>query len=427
MKLSGVVKIGLWALAGCLLLAGGVASSQSAGQGRELHETYDLAPNGAVAVSNTSGYIRVTSWNENRVKVDALKRGRREEELGLVEIQVVTRPDRIEIRTIYPRGVGVRSSSVSVDYDLKVPRGAALDGLTTSSGAITVSDPVARVTARSTSGAITVRQVAGDAILSSTSGRIAADRIGGGLSVTTTSGDLLIGEVASTLNARCTSCNIRAAGLRDDVTAYTTSGNIEVERIGGRVSARATSGWVKINDVGGDVNAESYSDSVTVTNVRGRVTAKALSGNVVVRNAGEGARVEAVSGNVELSDAKGRVEIGATSGSITLNRIDSRDVSAKGMSGGVNFTGRVYEGGRYEFVSFSGNVVLVLPPESSFNLTAQSHSGSINTEFPLQIRQGAQFGGRGPIIGTAGKGGAEVRAVSHSGGVHIRKDAGQKR
>jgi DUF4097 and DUF4098 domain-containing protein YvlB len=436
MKLIRAVKIWLSGLitgAIYLLLLSGVGMSRLAdpvhagsvrSQGRELHETYNIAANGVVAVSNTSGYIRVTSWNENRVKLDAVKRGPREDELDQVEIQVVTRPDRIEVRTIYPRG---RSSRVSVDYDLRVPRTASLNGLTNISGEITVSDPVASVNARTTSGNITVRQVTGDAILSSTSGRIAADRIGGSLSVITTSGDLAIGEVASTLNARCTSCNIRATGLRDDVIAQSTSGNIEIERIGGRVTARATSGWVRVNDVGGDVNAESFSDSVTVTNVRGHVAAKALSGNVVVRNAGEGARISAVSGNIEVSDARGRIEIGATSGTIVLRNIDSRDVSAKCVSGGVNFTGKVYEDGRYEFVSFSGNLVLVLPPDSNFNLTAQSHSGSINTEFPLQIRQGSQFGGRGPITGTVGKGGAELRAISHSGNVQIRKDTGQKR
>lgn len=400
------------------------ALAQSSGQGRELHETYDLTAGGTVAVTNTSGYIRVTSWNENRVKVDAVKRGRRDDDLTEVEIQVANTPGRIEIRTIYPRG---RPSRVSVDYDLKVPRTAVLNGLTTTNGEITVTEPVARVTARATSGNITVREVAGDAILSTTSGRIAADRIGGGLSVVATSGELVIGEVASTVNARCTSCNISARGPRDDVTAQATSGNIEIERVGGRVTARATSGWVKINDVGGDVIAESYTDSITVTSARGRVAATALSGNVVIRKVDEGARVSAVSGNVEISDAKGRIEINATSGSITLSNIDSRDVLAKATSGGVQFTGRIQDGGYYEFVSFSSGVVLTLPPESNFNLTVHSHSGTINTEFPLRIREGMRFGGRGPIIGMVGKGGAEVRATSHSGGILIRKGAGQTR
>lgn len=425
MKLRGMEKIGrlvLISFAAFWPLTD--APARSEGQARELRETYDLAQGGAVAVTNSSGYIRVTSWNENRVRVDAVKQGRRDEDFSQVEIQVMARPERIEIRTIYPRSGGSR---VSVNYDLKVPRGAVLNALTTSSGEITVSDPIARVMARSTSGAITVREVAGDATLSSTSGRITADRAGGLLSVNSTSGDLIVGEVASTLNARCASCNISARGARGDVTARTNSGNIEIERAGGRVTANSMSGWVKINDAGGDVIAESYSDSIIVTNARGRVVATALSGDVAIRNAGEGARVSAVSGSVEIGDSKGRIEVSATSGSITLNNIDSRDISAKATSSGVTFTGKLYDDGRYEFASFSGNVVLILPPDSNFNLTTNSFSGSVNTEFPLRLSQSGQLGGRGPIAGVVGRGGADVRAISHSGSVQIKKSAGQAR
>jgi DUF4097 and DUF4098 domain-containing protein YvlB len=437
MKLRGMAKFGrrgLCAAAGCLSLFAALFASaqfvsraasqnneQSEGQGRELHQTYDLAPGGAITVTNTSGggSIRVTSWNESRVKVDAIKRVRREDDPSQVEIQVTARPERIEIRTLPLRD---RGSRVSVDYELKVPRGAILNALTTSSGDIVVNDPVARVTARSASGAITVREVAGDAALSTASGRISAGRVGGSLTLNSASGELVIGEVASSLNANCSSCNITARGLRDDAVARTASGNIDLERVGGRATARATSGWVKVSQVGGDVIAESYSDSVTVSNATGFVAVKALSGPVTVRNAAGGVHVDAVSGPVEISDSKGRVDVNATSGSVTLNNVEGKDVLAKSTSGNVIFSGKIFDGGHYEFVSFSSNVVLVLPADSNFNLTINSFSGGVNTEFPVTLGPGRQIGNRAPITGTVGKGGAEVRAVSHSGNVQIKKD-----
>jgi DUF4097 and DUF4098 domain-containing protein YvlB len=394
------------------------AAAQSAEQSRELHKTYDLAPGGVISVSNTSGYIHVTSWSEDHVKVDAVKRGRRGEDTGQIEIQVTPRPDRIDIRTIYPRN---EDSGISVDYDLKVPRGAVLNALTTTSGEIVVYDQVARVTANSTSGSVTVREVAGDAVISSTNGQITAGRVGGSLTVTATSGNLVIGEVARALNARCNNCNISARGLRDDATVRTANGSIELERIGGRVNVETRTGRIRINDVGGDVIAKSYSNSITVTNARGFVAADALNGNVIVRGAGEGARASSVGGSVEISDSKGRIEADATNGSILLNNIDGKDVSAKSANGGVLFTGGFYESGRYLFFSANGNVVLTLPPESNFNLTIKSDNGSINTEFPLKLEPGAQLGGRGPIVGVVGKGGAEVRAISANGAVYIKK------
>ena len=426
MKFPGITQIGgiaLIAAAACLTrfdYTPSVAAqtpAQSARQSRELHETYDLTADGMVYISNTSGYIRVTSWNENRVRVDAVKRGGREEETPLVDLQVTPRPGRLDIRTIYPRSDGSR---VSVDYDLKVPRGAALNAQT-NSGEITINDPIARVTATTTSGSINVREVTGDAILSSTNGQITTGRIGGSLSVTATNGNLAIGEVASTLNARCKDCNIVARGLRDDATVQTTNGSIELERIGGRVNAEAREGRIRIVDVGGDVIAKSFANSVTVVNARGHVMATSLNGNVIIRNAGEGARANSVSGSVEISDSKGRIEADATNGPVTLNNIDGKDVIAKSANGGVLFTGRFYESGRYMFFSSNGNVVLTLPVDSNFNLTIKSDNGSMNTEFPLKLGPGAQLGGRGPITGVVGRGGAEVSAISNNGAVHIKK------
>ncbi|HEY8461097.1 MAG TPA: DUF4097 family beta strand repeat-containing protein [Blastocatellia bacterium] len=391
------------------------AAAQTAEHPRELHEIYDLAPGGVVSVDSAGGYIRVTSWDEDRVKVDAVKRGRRDEDAGQIEVQVTRRPDRIDIRTIHSRG--------PVDYDLKVPRGAVLDSLTTTSGEITVYDNVASVTASSRSGPITVREVSGDATLSSTGGAIAAGRVGGSLVVTTTAGKLEIGEVVRALNARCASCNIIARGLGGDATVRTTSGSIELERVGGRVNAQTMSGRIRINDVGGDVIAKSYSDSITITNARGFVTADALSGDIIVRGASAGARAVSVSGSIEISDSKGLIEANATNGQIILNNIDGKDVSAKSANGRVLFTGEFYESGRYLFFSANGNVVLTLPPESNFNLTVKSDNGSINTEFPLKLEPGSQPGGREPIAGVVGKGGAEVRAISANGAVHIKKAA----
>jgi hypothetical protein len=90
----------------------------------------------------------------------------------------------------------------------------------------------------------------------------------------------------------------------------------------------------------------------------------------------------------------------------------------------VVFSGRFQESGRYVFFSANGNVLLTLPPESNFNLTIRSDNGAINTEFPLKLAPGAVLGGRGPIIGTVGKGGAEVRAISNNGRVDLKKAPG---
>jgi DUF4097 and DUF4098 domain-containing protein YvlB len=390
------------------------ASVQTAGQGREFHETYDLAPNGTISVSNTNGNIRVTSWGESRVKVDAIKRGR-QDDFARVEIQVMARPERIEIRTVYPRG---RSTDVSVDYDLKVPRTADLNSLNATNGEITVTGPLARVAARSTNGSVTAQEVNEMASLASTNGSLKATKIGGELRANTTNGDVNVSDVATLLNAQSVNGSVIAANIKNNATAGTNNGSVRLERVGGRAIARSQNGSILVNDVGGDVDAGSISDNITVTNARGLVAANTVSGSIIVRQADEGVRATTVSGRVDISDAKGRIEANSVSESINLSNLDSRGVVASCISGSVRFGGTLSGDGVYNFGSHSGDVILTLPADSSFRLTARSNSGSINTDFPCQLSSSTSSR---EIRCTVGKGGAEVRASSFSGSVQIKK------
>lgn len=434
MKIRGKKKTGRMALAvavGCLLIAnaggrflGAKAARQAGDQDREFHQTYDLAANGTVSVYNTSGNIRITSWNENRIKVDAVKHGRREENLARVRIEVNPQPDHVEIRAVYPNGVNWRGGGVSVDFDLKVPRTASISPANSNSGDIAITGPVERAIARTSSGNITVTDIKDTASLTATSGGITATRVGGELRANASSGDLTINEVGSRLIAQTSSGSIHATQIRDDATATVSSGEVRLEKVGGRAVARASSGPVWINDVGGDAQASSMSDNLTVTNVRGRANLSAISGGITVRNIGEGVRARSVSGPVTISDSKGSIDAGSTSDSVSLINVDSQEVSASSTSGNVHFTGKIRDGGHYELESFNGNVVLIIPMDSGFNLTAKTHDGSINTEFPLQLTRTT---GGSLMSGTVGRGGAEVRVSTFNGNVQIKKDTGKAR
>ncbi|HMZ17659.1 MAG TPA: DUF4097 family beta strand repeat-containing protein [Blastocatellia bacterium] len=419
-KIRGLAAI----IFGCLLLlnsGGRFAKTSAAGQGsqdREFHQTYDLAPNGIVAVFNSSGNIRISTWDRNQVKVDAVKQGRREEDFSRVQIQVTPRADRVEIRAVYPTGYNWRNGGVSVNFDIKLPRTATINPANSSSGDITIVGPVERVVARTSSGNISAGDVKDTANLSTSSGNIRATRIGGELRATAGSGDLILTELGSRLIAQSSSGSIQATDVRDDAMATVASGEVRLEKIGGRAVGRTSSGSVWINDVAGDAQGSTMSDNVTVTNVKGRATISAISGNVTVRNVGEGVRAGTISGTVSISDCKGVINASSTSDTITLTNIDSRDVIAKTTSGNVRFTGKIQEGGRYEFESFNGSVVLNIPADSNFNLTAKTYNGTINTEFPVQLTRTT---GGTLMSGTVGKGGVDVIVSSFNGSVQIKK------
>ena len=145
-----------------------------------------------------------------------------------------------------------------------------------------------------------------------------------------------------------------------------------------------------------------------------------ISGNVSLRSIAEGVKATAVSGSISISDTKGRVEASSTSDNVILTNLDSREVVAKSTSGNVQFTGKIHQGGIYELESFNGEVVLTLSPDSNFYLSAQTHNGALNTEFPLQLTRST---GGMSLSGSVGKGGADIRVKSFNGSVRIRKGA----
>lgn len=185
------------------------------------------------------------------------------------------------------------------------------------------------------------------------------------------------------------------------------------------IETRSVSGDVQIEKAGGTVSVSAVSGSISVVGGTGTISAKAVSGNVRVTEAEGDCELNSVSGDIYLSQVKGSVEAEAVSGSIKLLEVrEARRVSAKSVSGSIEYRGQVLSGGVYRFTSHSGSVRLFLPEDSSFDLEASSFSGSVTTDFPVQVT--GKLGGK-TVQGRVGRGGAEVQAKAFSGSVEIRK------
>lgn len=376
-----------------------IAQAQTPPAANEFHQDYDLAANGIVNVSNTNGEIRVSSWQENRVRVDAYKRGQ-EGELGRIEIRVTAAPGRLEIKTVFPESKGDRAR---VDYVLTVPATAQLNSLSTNSGAIVVTGPVAAVTARALSGEVSLSDVAGAVIVSAHSGNVTLNRIGGDSRVTTTSGAISLTQVAG------------------EIRAQATSGNIKVEKAARGAIINSLNGQIEAHGVEGDLKAEALSGRLDLSNVGGYVNANSISGAILLRQARNGARLTGVNTQIKVENLKGRLDVGTTGGEIVLTQIESHAVNVKCVNGLIHFAGKLHDDGIYSFDSFNGEVVLNLPAESGFRLTARTHSGIVKTDFPIQLESFSTAENRGLTAGRAGQGGADLRVTSFSGNISLKK------
>ncbi|HWP44124.1 MAG TPA: DUF4097 family beta strand repeat-containing protein [Blastocatellia bacterium] len=172
----------------------------------------------------------------------------------------------------------------------------------------------------------------------------------------------------------CMSCN---ASVRFEVQVpnaikynfdriSTASGDIEVSSVTGELTIKTASGDVRVNDINGTVNASSASGDVRVGNAAGAVRASTASGDV----------------DVEITRLEGV--------------------------------------GRLEFSTASGDVSVRVPGSISAEVEMKTHSGELETDFPLEVRKQGHGPGRS-ARGRLGDGAISLSIRTASGDVRLKQ------
>lgn len=130
----------------------------------------------------------------------------------------------------------------------------------------------------------------------------------------------------------------------------------------------------------GDITIERATKLVEAGSVGGSIFLRDSSGRVNLSSAGGG--VEVV--NIRPATAHDTVEVGTVSGDIQLDRVSNSKVNAKTVNGTVTMTGPLAKSGWYGFTNMTGNLVLALPHDASFQLNAKvSERQNIISDFKL--------------------------------------------
>ena len=225
--------------------------------------TLRIGANGELDLNNISGDIVLTRGSGQEATIEIVKTARGQtpddakELLGLVQVDVVERGNRAEVRTRYPSGDEMRSRnrrnfSVSVNFNVTAPVGA-------------------RVTARSISGNVSARDLRGEIALESTSGNVIIANGGRVASAKTISGNVEVSgtEIDGGLEASSVSgtVTVRKTKARR-MTLSTVSGNLALEDVDcGRVELQAVSGDVQLAgplSAGGRYDFSSHSGNVRI-------------------------------------------------------------------------------------------------------------------------------------------------------------------
>ena len=185
-------------------------------------------------------------------------------------------------------------------------------------------------------------------------------------------------------------------GVQLPLTAKTGSGNVTVDSIGGDVQIGSGSGDLKINGVKGSLHASTGSGNIRAQGVAGAIDANAGSGDVEMHQTATGdVKVNTGSGNVRLYGVNGGLKASTGSG----------DIEVEGQA--------THE---WHLGAGSGNVTLRLPAQASFDLDAQTNSGSLHLKRPVTT-QGTIS--RNHIQGKVGNGGVTVNVRTSSGDIAL--------
>lgn len=145
----------------------------------EFHQTYSITPDGRVELSNINGDVHIASWDQNEVKVDAVKYADTKEQLDEAKIEVDAGKDYVSIRTKYPDhdhtfNWGSHNNPASVEYTVTVPRNARLDEINLVNGALDVAGVSGEIRASCVNGRLDAKNLGGQAKLSTVNGRLVA-------------------------------------------------------------------------------------------------------------------------------------------------------------------------------------------------------------------------------------------------------------
>lgn len=299
----------------------------NASQVETISRSFRIGANGEIDLQNIAGDIVVTRGGGNEVVIQAVKTARARSEadakeaLGLVQVDIIERAERIEARTRYPRGDevrrrGWRGLNVSVVFTVTAPERA-------------------RIIANSVSGDISVKDIKGDLALETVSGNVSVANAGRVNKAKTTSGDV---EITDTT----------IEGVMD---TGTISGTMLLRNVkAGRLSVGSVSGPVVIENVECErLDAESISGDVRFTGPlvrRGRYEMSSHSGEVRV----------AVDGSVGFE-----IEASSFSGVVRTDLdLKGRETAAAGRGRGPRTLRGVHGDGSafLELTSFSGSVVV---------------------------------------------------------------------
>jgi DUF4097 and DUF4098 domain-containing protein YvlB len=225
-----------------------------------------------VELENINGSVHISTWEQNAVKVDAMKYADSKERLDEAHIEVDSGKEYVSIRTKYPDhdhtfNWGSHDNPAGVEYTLTVPRGARLDEIKLINGSLDVTGVKGEVRASCINGLLKAHNLAGRADLSTINGHLDArfDELPG------TSVDLksVNGSLALTIPSDSKAqieANTVSGGIENDFGLHVNHHRFVGHDLRGELGSGGAR--IKLENVNGRIDIRHASDGRTLSPVK---------------------------------------------------------------------------------------------------------------------------------------------------------------
>ena len=259
----------------CALLVLALAAHASDHRGtftEEFHQTYALTPDGRVELENINGSVHISTWEQNAVKVDAVKYADSKERLDEAHIEVDSGKEYVSIRTKYPDhdhtfNWGSHDNPAGVEYTLTVPRGARLDEIKLINGSLDVTGVKGEVRASCINGRLEAHNLAGRADLSTINGHLDArfDELpGSSVELKSVNGSLAL-TIPSDSKAQIEASTI-SGGIENDFGLHVNHHRFVGHDLRGELGNGGAR--IKLENVNGRIDIRHASDGRTLSPVK---------------------------------------------------------------------------------------------------------------------------------------------------------------
>jgi len=157
------------------------------------------------------------------------------------------------------------------------------------------------------------------------------------------------------------------------------SGDIRVADVTGPLVVVAGSGDVELSRIGGDVEVKAGSGDIRVQEVTGELRSSSGSGDVMVHGAGDDVTIHTGSGDVFAAEVRGDLVLRTGSGDVRLEAIGG-DAEVSTGSGDIRISSPVGREVVWRLRTGSGDMELLLPPDSRFRLVTESRYGEVHCD-----------------------------------------------